>query len=346
MLTWLDEFTADTGRHLRLTLANKASGIRGTTSDYHILRELTAGAADGLFEAAARGIPCDEAHESLAALWPFFRRPDELKGDGPYACAIGPDLTNLFENAAASPEIVRAANQLLKERVTAYIDIADKAIRLGPMLHVKAIIVMRIPGKAQNCAPQLGEPWAPSDTDRLRIFVKLGPVGRVALGTIKWASGGTPVQCDELAASFLIEFSDANWDPDDFTAKVESLISLSLAYSMVAAPCDRERLRAGADALRCRMDRSARRGWKRFTLFQVERLMAPANRFGKTSDGGGEGWELTRRISVSGHFKMQPCGARSEERKLIFVSTHYRGPLDGAPLHRIAVPKAPPNQLA
>jgi hypothetical protein len=346
MLTWLDEFTADTGRNLRLALANRVFGITDNTSDYQIVREMTAGAADRLFEAAELGLPCDETYESAAALWPFFRRPDELKGARPYACAIGSDLASLFENAATSPEIVRAADQLLKERVTAYIDIADKAIRLGPMLHAKAIIVMRIPGEAEAGTPQLGEHWAPSDTDRLRIFVRLGPIGRVALGTIKWTSGRKPLECDQLAASFLGQFSDANWDPDDFAAKIESLISLSLAYSAVAAPCDRERLRVGPDALRCRMDRSARRGWKRFTLFQVERLKAPASRFGRTGGGGAEGWELTRRISVSGHFKMQPFGTRSEQRKLIFVSTHYRGPVDGAPLHRISALKAPPIEAA
>ncbi|MEW6395653.1 MAG: hypothetical protein AB1582_14040 [Pseudomonadota bacterium] len=343
MLTWLDEFTADAGRNLRMALANRVPGITDHTSDYQIVRELTAEAADRLFAAAELGIPCGETDESLAALWPFFRRPDELKGTPPYACAIGADLANLFENATASPEIVRVADKLLKERVTAYIDIGDKAIRLGPTLHVKAVIVMRIPSEAEDRALQPGERWAPSDTDRLRIFVKLGPVGRVALGTIKWASGGTPVQCDQLATSFLGQFADANWDPDDFTAKIENLISLSLAYSVVAMPRDREELRAGPDSFRCRMDRSARRGWKRFTLFQVERLKAPANRFGRIGAGGAEGWELTRRISVSGHFKMQPCGTRSEDRKLIFVSTHYRGPMDGAPLHRISALKAPPN---
>ena len=343
MLTWLDEYTAHTGRNLRLALANRVSGITDNTSDYQIVREMTDGAADRLFAAAELGIPCDETYEVAAALWPFFRRPDELKGAGPYACAIGADLAALFENAAASPEVVRTADQLLKERISAYIDIADKAIRLGPMLHVKAILVTRIP---RDDEPEPSEGWAPSDTDRLRIFVKLGPVGRVALGTIKWTAGYGPVRCDELAASFLGQLADVNWDPDDFTAKVESLIWLALAYSVVAVPRDRERLRAGADTMRCRMDRRARRGWKRFTLFQVERLKAPANKFGRTQGGESDGWELTRRISVSGHFKMQPYGPRSEQRKVIFISTQYRGPVDGAPLHRISAPKAPPNQGA
>ncbi len=346
MLTWLDEFTADTGRNLRLALANRGSGVTDSTSDYQIVREMTTGAADRLFEAAKLGLPCDEIYESTAALWPFFRRPDELKGAGPYACAIGPDLATLFENAAASPEVVRTADRLLKEHVTAYIDVADKAIRLGPALHVKAVIVARIPSEAEDRALQPGERWVPSDTDRLRIFVKLGPIGRVALGTIKWTLGRKPLECDRLAASFLGQFSDANLDPDDFTAKIEGLIWLSLAYSVVAAPRAREELRTGPESFRCRMDRSARRGWKRFTLFKVERLKAPANKFGRTGAEGAEGWELTRRIAVTGHFKMQPCGIRSEDRKLIFVSAHYRGPVDGAPLHRISKAKAPPIEGA
>ncbi|MBR0861686.1 hypothetical protein ACVIWV_006951 [Bradyrhizobium diazoefficiens] len=343
MLTWLDEYTAHMGRKLRLELANRVAGITDTTSDYQIVREVTDTAADRLFAAAEFDLPFDSTYESVAALWPFFRRPDELKGARPYACAVGADLANLFKNAAASPEIVRTADRLLKERVTAYIDIADKAVRIGPLLHVKAVMVMRVPSEAEDRALQPGERWAPSDTDRLRIFVKLGPVGDIALGTIKWTSGGTQVQCDQLAASFLSEFSDSSWDPNDFATKIESFISLSLAYSVVAAPRDREELRAGPEPFRNRMDRSARRGWKRFTLFQVERLKAPANKFGRIGGGGAEGWELTRRISVTGHFKMQPCGARSEDRKLIFVSTHYRGPLDGAPLHRISALRAPPN---
>lgn len=346
MLTWLDEYTAYMGRNLRLVLANRVSGITDNTSDFQIVREMTDRAADRLFAADELGIPCDETHEAAAALWPFFRRPDELRGAGPYACAIGAELVNLFENAAASPEIARAADQLLKQRITAYIDIADKAIRLGPILQVKAIVVARVPGEAERDMPLPADGWRPSDTDRLRIFVKLGPVGRLALGTIKWTSGGGAIQCDQLASSLLGDLAHESWDPNDFAAKVENLISLALAYSVVAAPRDRERLREGAQTMLSRMDRAARRGWKRFTLFQVERLRAPANKFGRTESGSAEGWELTRRISVSGHFKMQPCGPKSEQRKLIFVSTHYRGPADGAPLHRISALKAPPNQLA
>lgn len=346
MLTWLDEYTAYMGRNLRLALANRVSGITDNTSDYQIVREMTDGAADRLFASAELGIPCDETYEVAAVLWPFFRRPDELRGAGPHACAIGADLATLFENALASPEVVRTADQLLKERISAYIDIADKAIRLGPMLHVKAILVTRVPHETERDVQEPIEGWAPSDTDRLRIFVKLGPVGRIALGTIKWTAGYGPVRCDDIAVSLLSEFADVDWDPQDFTTKVESLISLALAYSVVAAPGDRERLQAAADTMRRRMDRSARRGWKRFTLFQVERLKAPANKFGKTERGGEGGWELTRRISVSGHFKLQPCGPRSEQRKLICVSSHYRGPADGAPLHRISAPKAPPHQAA
>lgn len=341
MLTWLDEYTAHLGRNLRVALANRTSGIKDNTSDYQIVRDMTDAAADCLFASAEFGVSCDETYEMVAALWPFFRRPDELKGAGPYACAIGADLAALFENAAASPEVVRTADQLLKARLWAYIDIADKAIRLGPMLHVKAILVMRVPNETERDVQEPIEGWAPSDTDRLRIFVKLGPVGQIALGTIKWTAGYGPVRCDDIAASLLDEFAEVNWDPEDFKAKVETLISLALAYSVVAAPRDRERLQEGADTMRRPMDRSARRGWKRFTLFRVERLRAPANKFGRAGGGGADGWELTRRISVSAHFKLQPCGPRSEQRKLICVSPHYRGPVDGAPLHRISTLRAP-----
>ena len=150
MLTWLDEYTAHLGRNLRLALANRTSGIKDNTSDYQIVRDMTDAAADCLFTSAEFGVPCDETYEMVAALWPFFRRPDELKGAGPYACAIGADLAALFENAAASPEVVRTADQLLKARLWAYIDMADKAIRLGPMLHVKAILVTRVPNETER----------------------------------------------------------------------------------------------------------------------------------------------------------------------------------------------------
>jgi hypothetical protein len=34
---------------------------------------------------------------------------------------------------------------------------------------------------------------------------------------------------------------------------------------------------------------------------------------------------------------MQPYGPKKELRKMIFVASHFRGPLDGAPLHKITV---------
>jgi hypothetical protein len=123
---------------------------------------------------------------------------------------------------------------------------------------------------------------------------------------------------------------------EDVACDIENLVWLALAYAAVAEPRAREILPAAIGDLRDRTDRAARKQRQYLTLFRVEHLRPPADNFGRHGvSGDGHGWELGRRIAVRGHYKMQPHGTKNELRKLIFVAPHFRGPLDGAPLHKI-----------
>ncbi|WP_431858753.1 hypothetical protein [Azospirillum sp.] len=81
--------------------------------------------------------------------------------------------------------------------------------------------------------------------------------------------------------------------------------------------------------------RKARQHHKKVSLFTVETLAPPPDRFGRRHSLGEGGWQLGWRSSVAGHFKMQPHGPGRSLRKLIFVDAYERGPDDGPRKHRL-----------
>jgi hypothetical protein len=112
---------------------------------------------------------------------------------------------------------------------------------------------------------------------------------------------------------------------------------LTIAYAAVAAPAARRAIPQVDPEVRRREDRATRRNARGLSLFKIERLSEPADRFGR---GAGRRstteWELGRRIGVRGHYKMQPYGPEKRWRKLIFVSRHMRGPVTAPPLHSMS----------
>ncbi len=79
--------------------------------------------------------------------------------------------------------------------------------------------------------------------------------------------------------------------------------------------------------------RKARQHHKKASLFRVETLSPPADRFGRTRTEGQGGWRLGWRSDVRGHFRMQPHGPQKALRKLIFVEGYVRGPEDAPRKH-------------
>jgi len=65
---------------------------------------------------------------------------------------------------------------------------------------------------------------------------------------------------------------------------------------------------------------------KTHSLFRVERISTPADRFGRARASRQGTWTLTHRVPVHGHFRWQPYGERSSLRRLQWIAAHWRGP--------------------
>jgi len=68
---------------------------------------------------------------------------------------------------------------------------------------------------------------------------------------------------------------------------------------------------------------------KKKSLFTIVKLVSPVNSFGRDLTGTGASWNLKDRITVRGHFKMQPYGAGRNKRRLIWVDEYEKGPSGG-----------------
>lgn len=337
MRTWLDELTETTGRVLRARLfeEDRTAGADKLT-DYHFMRALTGEAMVEAIDAARHGAQLDENTEFMSTLGAFFARPEHLRVT-PYACAVGRDLVRLFAGTAASPEIVRFAQDFAKQKLITYVDVADRALLLGETDHLKAIIVVRVPQDGRYVGEHATDAFIPDESDRLRIFAVMGPVGELAGARAVWVVGSPSYRGDNAFASILRRRNQAGIEQVDILDDIENLLWLTLAYAAVAEPEARERMPMAVEDDNRRRNRAFRRRQRGLSLFRIERLRPPRDNFGRKLAAGGDrnGWQLGRRITVRGHFKMQPHGPRSELRKLIFVGPHRRGPIDAAPLHAI-----------
>ncbi|MBC9879998.1 hypothetical protein G8O24_21935 [Bradyrhizobium sp. INPA01-394B] len=336
MRAWLDEITEETG-HVVRTLADdeaRAAGFHRLT-DYQLMRMLTEDAAAETVRAARRGRKADDDSQFLAALAPFFARPDDLRVT-PFACAVGRDLAPLFAGAGASEEVVRRARDFAREKFAIYIDVAEGAFRLGQTHQLRAVFVYRVPRPDRYMRPRSLDPYVPDASDRLRIFAVAGAIGGLACARASWVVGSQSGRGDDLFHELVRHrHHESGLQFDSLVTEIEDLVWLTLAYAAVAQPDRREILPMATINREGRLpNRAARRRQRGLSLFRVERLRAPADNFGRRVRANNqEGWQLGRRIRVRGHFKMQRHGTEGRLRKLIFVASHCRGPLDAAPLH-------------
>lgn len=330
-MIWLDEITQKIGQEMRLRHRNDRELER--MSDFQIMRLLTAEAAQQCIEAANRGTRAADEIEHLGSIALFFLRPGEAR-ISPYACTLGRDLAAAFSGATASRDVKRHAETFARDKFVTYIDVADRAFRLGQRHHLKGLVIMRIPRPGRYVGARAADPWIPNQTDRLRIFATLGAIGELAQVRLDWTAGAQPVCYDEGLLAITRELPNQS-AISDIAVEIENLVWLTLAYAAVANRRDRTPVPAAPDEARERRDRAARRRWRQFTLFKVERLRPPADNFGRQRARGEHEWHLGRRIAVQSYFKMQPYGPESQLRKLIFVKPHCRGPIDGAPMHKM-----------
>jgi hypothetical protein len=336
MRTWLDQHTEAVGQEVRRRwVTDPRTRGHAVPSDYELMRDITSsGMASAL--GVARHPTMDEFESGfLAVLSPFFVAPDERRNE-PYACVVGRNLARLFGDAVAAPEAKRHAEAFARQKCVAYIDVADRAFRLGAEHHLKAVVLARLPADAHHVGPAAPKSIGVQAFDGLLLYAVIGQIGRLADSRMAWAAGSQEIYCDHALNVTVQKLLDRSGKTlADVARDIENLVWLTLAYASVAEPMARQPLPMVAGDLSDRVDRGARRQRRQFSLFRVERLQPPAGNFGRDGGGNAEGWQLERRIAVRGHFKMQPHGPHGALRKLIFVGQHCRGPLDAPPLHKI-----------
>lgn len=120
------------------------------------------------------------------------------------------------------------------------------------------------------------------------------------------------------------KISDVDWDV--VREQVSQLLCLLALYRSTADKAERDHvpLITERDLMRHPQNRIKRH--KKFSLFRVETLAPPKDRFGRgeRNGAGADGWKLGWRTPVRGHFKMQPHGPRNSLRKLIWVGEFER----------------------
>ncbi|UEM24539.1 hypothetical protein JL100_030415 (plasmid) [Skermanella mucosa] len=215
------------------------------------------------------------------------------------------------------------------EDVVWYIDLPHRALMVGPLHEVRAILTCPFDGEIwinailtkPNSDQLVGRVcWrvaeARTDTNWKPVDPRLVAFG----GTMHFGDMPGP---DDMLASGGIPTMDAGY----FRDSVEDLVGLIVLFETVGGSDDAATYLPQKSREECRRTPSILR--PTFSLFKVRRLEVPADRFGRPDTGRKGSWTLDIRQQVEGHFKMQPYGPGRMLRKLIWVAGYERGPEDG-----------------
>nr|WP_255636545.1 hypothetical protein [Azospirillum sp. 412522] len=248
----------------------------------------------------------------LQFLWPFALSLDDRKKGVEAApksrtLAIQPsrELVALLSQAKApADQCTMLSGDLLT--VSLYIDLPHGSLLVGD-LGVRAIFTRpsQRHGSVALCA------------------ILCVPGSNRLAGRLMWVAG-------QGEANGLVS---TDVDKTLLAEQVEDFLSLLLLYRQHADNAQRGRLPRMTREMAA--SRKARQHHKKVSLFTVETLAPPLDRFGRRHSLGAGGWQLGWRSSVAGHFKMQPHGPGRSLRKLIFVDAYERGPDDGPRKHRL-----------
>ncbi len=281
--------------------------------------------------AIPRGMYDADDHEGNLAsfenfLLPFALLPDDVRAG---AARIGEAVPAMFRTVAVQPSadlvaaLARAKPPAGQEEAvrkefaaaTWFVDLPHGAILVGD-LGVRALFVQPSPtlGTVAVCA------------------VLTVPGSNRTAGRLMWLLGDRVGEVSGLV--------DGDVDRRLLQDEAEDFLALLVLYRLHADKAQRATLprltREQATS------RKARQHHKRASLFSVESLAPPADRFGRARATGQGGWKLGWRSDVAGHFKTQPWGPHASLRKLIFVEGYTRGP-EGAPkrhkLERLDAPE-------
>jgi len=218
------------------------------------------------------------------------------------ATAVQPDAALIQALANARPADTEGyLDQELEKGGTWYIDLPHRTVLLGDS-QVRAVFMMPVLEKGHRVTA---------------VVTDLG--GDKIKGRVLWPLG-------EPARNY--GYTIAEIDMNTAADQINDLIRLLVLYRATAARAQRSSV-ARMDAEQ--LDRSPRRisqNRKKTSLFSVEKLAAPADRFGRRlAEGRKSGaWSLGWRSEVSGHFRLQAHGAGRTLRKLIWVEAYQRGP--------------------
>jgi hypothetical protein len=355
MLTWLDYYIEQTINHWKhlvgpegpIREANgpeiaaeiEAFARMKKAGDYldqldivrHLAYRLTIQSNDFSFRMQAAGLGSKGRFRNGERMWPWFMEvacfaellpflgrgagapgwPHEFAGRADInvetITAVQPDaaLVQLLADARPPADPEGYLERALSAGGTWYIDLPHRSVLLGDG-EVRAIFLM--PGL------QTGH----------RVTAVITPPGQDKVkGRVIWHLGA-PEDC----YGHLINGVDMK----TIAGQVNDLVRLLILYRATAESAERSELKH-MDARQ--LNQSPRRipqNRKKTSLFRVERLAAPADRFGRQSPSNGPagGWTLGWQSEVSGHFKLQPHGVGRSLRKLIWIDAYERGPKDAA----------------
>lgn len=316
MQTWLDSYIAQIGDAVRSLPASpifdavrrKANTLSDVEAALDLARESQACVAnfgarlpDGIIEFA--GVQ--------SMILPFLPRPDSKRWNGPTPVAIRPsaELVELLVDARPP----RGQSHDLQRSIRG----GDGAIWYVDLPH-HAWPRRDWSGTAEPRAIFFAPGVHPDEI--LRLLLMTIPGSNRVVGRVWWGNFRGIVRSDLAGEIDCIPLSK---EVDDFVA-------LLAMYRRIADKAQRGEVPFMSPEVMNKNPRRAQANRKKYSIFRVETLTPPPDKFGRTitpcaSRGG---WQLSWRVTVRGHFRLQPCGPGSTQRKLIFVASHERGAED------------------
>lgn len=253
--------------------------------------------------------------------------PSEPGAPGPLRVALSGDLAKTLSGGGIGPAVAEAFRAVQARQPLIYLDIAPGGLVIRETAQVRAVIARRDRQGTLICAV-----LTPPGSERgVRLWWREGerdPRGRL------W-SGPAPGRAFEQA------LRDTSIEIDAVLQAVEDLLCLGVVHATTLPEAGTELPHVPAGDLRRRGPR-ARQTAKKYALFRIRRMEAPADRFGRpaAAGNGGGGSPLTIRQPVRGHFKLQAHGPGRARRKLIFVESYERGPENARRRGPLEVPGA------
>lgn len=367
-MTWLDWYVRDRADSVRAVFREKGWGMTrtsdgapniiaafGTAMTMNILEYSADPEAHAMREGGTK-----RAYEGVllsGCVLPFLngfipadRRHEKLVSGPGLGLLLSRETADMLANAAppaADPwrQRVFGAKPEGAGLGGVYVDVPHGALRIGKNLQVRALFAT---------------PWRGSmdETDPDSEVVQ---TGTVLLTTVITAQGSERPEgliflaVDEEDRVRAVAMPDAsltgfiNADDGQFgkTASTDPMELFNLVYERTAGffrlvlayhrygPVEtRSEVRVTSAARFVRNQNVPRKGE---SIFAMVRLAAPSDRLGRAPPKeSSAGWVLTTRQDVAGHFKLQAHGPGLNLRKLIWIESYPRGPLD-APLRPRAV---------